>query len=56
MGADKGCGCGKPKPKPQGGGQQAFALTQNGSTQRFGSKLERDAAWVRGGKAGTRQP
>jgi hypothetical protein len=31
------------------GGTQSFALTSNGRTQTFGSKLERDAAAIRAG-------
>lgn len=55
---DKGCNCGKPKPRPgaSGGSKAPFALTTQGHTQTFGSRLERDAAWVRGGKVGDRRP
>ena len=55
----RGCNCGKPKPRPGAGAGKdnpAFTLTQNGRTQAFGSKLERDAAFVRGGRVGERRP
>lgn len=46
------CNCGKKKPpvgspKPSSSATQEFSLNMNGSTQTFGSKLERDAALVR---------
>lgn len=60
MAQDRGCGCSKPKPKPGSGSSdgktQSFALIQGGRTQTFGSALERDAAWVRSGRIGDRQP
>lgn len=55
------CNCNKPKPKPQPSGSgrsQEFALIRPGQTQpqRFGSRLEADAANVRNGRDGKVEP
>lgn len=51
------CNCNKPRPRPSSGSgsssnTQSFALEVNGKTQTFGSKLERDAEFVRSGRRG----
>ena len=47
-----GCNCGKPKPRPEAPKMVSFILQVDGSRQSFGSRLEAEAAFVRGGRHG----